>query len=90
MLSLKEVKKGIGLYARVSSEKQALEETIKSQIADIIEHARTLNEVIDPELHFIDNGLRKGVFEEKVFFPQNCHVVHVRVIFENRTWPYKS
>ena len=55
MVSLKMVK--IGLYARVSSVKQAQEKTIESQIANIIEHANSLGEKIEPDLHFIDDGV---------------------------------
>lgn len=61
MLHLKLLK--IGLYARVSSEKQAQEKTINSQISYIIEHANTLGEKIDPELHFIDNGISGASLE---------------------------
>jgi site-specific DNA recombinase len=47
----------VGLYARVSSEKQAQEKTIESQIAAILEHAEVENVVVDPNLYFIDNGV---------------------------------
>jgi site-specific DNA recombinase len=47
----------IGLYARVSSEKQAQEKTINSQIASIVDYVNTLGEKIDPNLHFIDDGI---------------------------------
>ena len=54
-LNLKLLK--IGLYARVSSEKQAQEKTINSQIASIVEYTNSLEEKIDPDLHFIDDGV---------------------------------
>ena len=41
-LNLKLLK--IGLYARVSSEKQAQEKTINSQIASIVEYTNSLEE----------------------------------------------
>ena len=53
----------IGLYARVSSEKQAHERTIDSQIANIIDYANSLEEKIDPDLHFIDNGISGAYLE---------------------------
>lgn len=46
----------IGLYARVSSEAQAKEKTINSQIAEILNRAELLGEKIDPNLYFIDEG----------------------------------
>lgn len=55
MINLSIVK--IGLYARVSSEKQAQEKTINSQISEIIEYAKSLGERVEPELHFIDEGV---------------------------------
>jgi len=61
MTHLKLVK--IGLYARVSSEKQAQEKTIDSQIANIIDYANTLGEKIDPDLHFIDDGISGAYLE---------------------------
>ncbi len=54
----------IGLYARVSSEKQAQEKTINSQLQCIIEHAQSIGERIDPEFHFIDNGV-SGTYLER-------------------------
>lgn len=54
-LNLKLLK--IGLYARVSSEKQAQEKTINSQIASIVEYTNSLEEKIAPDLHFIDDGV---------------------------------
>ncbi len=53
----------IGLYARVSSEAQAKEKTIESQISVIIDHAESLENKIDPSLHFIDNGLSGASLE---------------------------
>ena len=47
----------VGLYARVSSEKQAQERTIESQIAAIVDNAAVENVQIDPNLYFIDNGV---------------------------------
>lgn len=55
MIQLKLVK--IGLYARVSSEKQSQEKTINSQIESIIEFANSVGEKIDPDLYFIDDGV---------------------------------
>ena len=53
----------IGLYARVSSEKQANERTIDSQIDSIIEYAKSLDEEIEPDLYFIDNGFSGAYLE---------------------------
>lgn len=61
MLKLNSFK--IGLYARVSSEKQVQEKTIQSQIASIIDHASSLEEKIDPSLHFIDDGVSGALLE---------------------------
>jgi site-specific DNA recombinase len=55
MSHLKLVK--IGLYARVSSERQAQEKTIDSQIDSIIDYANSVGEKIDPDFHFIDEGI---------------------------------
>ncbi len=61
MSNLKLVK--IGLYARVSSEKQAQEKTIESQIETIIDYANSIGEKIDPDLHFIDDGVSGAYLE---------------------------
>jgi site-specific DNA recombinase len=61
MTHLKLVK--IGLYARVSSENQAQEKTINSQIASILDYANSLEEKIDPDLHFIDDGVSGAYLE---------------------------
>lgn len=61
ILNLKLLK--IGLYARVSSEKQAQEKTINSQIASIVEYTNSLEEKIDPDLHFIDDGVSGASLE---------------------------
>jgi len=61
MTNLKLVK--IGLYARVSSEKQAKEKTINSQIENIINHANNIGEKIDPDLHFVDDGISGAYLE---------------------------
>ena len=61
MTHLKPVK--IGLYARVSSEKQAQEKTINSQIAHIIDYAHSRGDKIDPDLHFIDDGVSGACLE---------------------------
>lgn len=53
----------IGLYARVSSEKQANEKTIDSQIEHIIQYANSVGEKIDPDCHFIDNGVSGTLLE---------------------------
>src|SRR5690349_14895983 len=61
MTNLKLVK--IGLYARVSSVKQSQEQTINSQVATIVEHANSLGEKIDPDLHFLDDGISGASLE---------------------------
>ena len=61
ILNLKPMK--IGLYARVSSDKQAQEKTIDSQIENIITCANTQGEKIEPDLHFIDNGVSGSCLE---------------------------
>lgn len=61
MTNLRVVK--IGLYARVSSVKQVQEKTIDSQIASIIEHANFLGEKVEPDLHFIDDGVSGATLE---------------------------
>jgi site-specific DNA recombinase len=53
----------IGLYARVSSTKQAQEKTIDSQVASIIEYASSLGEKIEPDLQFIDDGVSGASLE---------------------------
>jgi site-specific DNA recombinase len=53
----------VGLYARVSSEKQAQEKTIESQVATILEHAASHEVSIDPDLYFIDNGVSGASLE---------------------------
>ena len=55
ILNLKLLK--IGLYSRVSSEKQAQEKTINSQIASIVEYTNSLEEKIDPDLHFVSQAV---------------------------------
>lgn len=55
MLNLKLLK--IGLYARVSSERQVQEKTINSQVANIIDHSNSLGKKIDSGVRFIDNGI---------------------------------
>jgi len=45
-----------GLYARVSSDKQAQAGTIDSQIAAIVERARRDGIEIEQEMRFIDDG----------------------------------
>ena len=52
ILNLKLLK--IGLYARVSSEKQAQEKTINSQIASIVEYTNSLEEKIDRIISYAD------------------------------------
>ena len=61
MANLKLVK--IGLYARVSSDKQAQEKTINSQIEEIINTARSQGKKIEPDLHFIDDGVSGASLE---------------------------
>lgn len=53
----------IGLYARVSSVTQAKEKTIDSQVSAIIDYAESCGEMIDPTLHFIDNGVSGATLE---------------------------
>jgi site-specific DNA recombinase len=53
----------IGLYSRVSSEKQAQEKTIESQISAILEYVELKGEKIDPDLYFIDNGISGASLE---------------------------
>ena len=50
----------LSLYARVSSEKQAQEGTIESQLWSIRDFVREQGGVIDPDLEFIDNGVSGG------------------------------
>jgi site-specific DNA recombinase len=45
------------LYARVSSEKQAEEKTIESQLAELREYASAQGYRVEPELIFSDNGV---------------------------------
>ena len=49
--------KGVALYARVSSEKQAQEGTIESQISAIKDYAQQHGIKIDSDLIFVDNGV---------------------------------
>jgi site-specific DNA recombinase len=53
----------IGLYARVSSEKQAQERTIESQVATILDYVESKQEKIEPDLYFIDNGFSGASLE---------------------------
>lgn len=53
----------VGLYARVSSDRQAQEKTIDSQIALILQHAESHQVCIDPNLQFIDNGVSGSTLE---------------------------
>ncbi len=53
----------IGIYARVSSEKQAQERTIESQISTILDYVDSKEEKIEPELHFIDDGVSGASLE---------------------------
>ena len=53
----------IGLYARVSSERQAKDATIKSQVQCILDFANNLGERIEPDLHFIDDGISGSSLE---------------------------
>jgi site-specific DNA recombinase len=52
----------IGLYARVSSEKQAEEETIASQLFVLQERIKADGGVLDPALCFVDDGLTGKTF----------------------------
>ena len=52
-----------GLYARVSSEKQAQEKTIESQLAALKDFAASKGDVIDPDLFFIDDGVSGSTLE---------------------------
>lgn len=51
------MKSNIAMYARVSSEKQAQDGTIKSQLEAVKEFAKENNLSIDSDLMFIDNGV---------------------------------
>jgi site-specific DNA recombinase len=53
----------IGLYARVSSEKQAQERTIESQVSTILDYVESKQEKIEPDLYFIDNGFSGASLE---------------------------
>ena len=53
----------VGLYARVSSEKQAQERTIESQISALKEFADGKGDSIDPDLLFIDDGVSGSTLE---------------------------
>ncbi|HYX17481.1 MAG TPA: recombinase family protein, partial [Nostoc sp.] len=53
----------IGLYARVSSEKQAQERTIESQILALKEFAISKGDVVDPDLFFVDDGVSGTTLE---------------------------
>ena len=53
----------IGLYARVSSEKQAQERTIESQIAAIEDFVKSKGEQVDPDLYFLDDGISGATLE---------------------------
>lgn len=47
----------MALYARVSSDKQAQEGTIESQIAQLRDHAKEHGHEVHEDLIFIDNGV---------------------------------
>ncbi len=51
------------ICSRVSSEKQAQEKTISFQIANIIEHAKSLDENIEPSLYFVDDDVSGASLE---------------------------
>jgi site-specific DNA recombinase len=53
----------IGIYARVSSEGQAKDGTIDSQITTLREYAAKKGETIDNDLIFSDNGVSGGILE---------------------------
>ena len=53
----------IGLYARVSSEKQAQERTIESQISAIKDFAISKGDDVDPDLFFVDDGVSGTTLE---------------------------
>ena len=48
--------KPVAVYARVSSERQREQETIGSQTAALLEHARNQNWVVPNEWRFVDEG----------------------------------
>ena len=50
------MKKKAAFYARVSSEIQAKEKTIDSQINELIERIKIDEYVLTDDFHFIDNG----------------------------------
>src|SRR5947209_11829089 len=51
----------IGLYARVSSDRQAEQRTIDSQLAALRERIGADGAPIEPELEFVDDGYSGGV-----------------------------
>ena len=53
----------IGLYARVSSEKQAQERTIESQVDTILDYVESKQDKIEPDLYFIDDGFSGASLE---------------------------
>ncbi len=55
--------RGIALYARVSSERQAQEGTIESQIEAVKEYAQSHGQRIDDDLIFVDNGVSGASLE---------------------------
>lgn len=55
--------KSAALYARVSSDRQAHEKTIESQIACLKDYAASNNFKVDDDLIFIDNGISGSLLE---------------------------
>ena len=53
----------IALYARVSSERQAEEGTVESQVSSLREYATEQNYKINEKMIFIDNGISGGTLE---------------------------
>ena len=56
------MKSNIAIYARVSSDKQAQEGTIESQVAAVQEFAKNNDLIVDPDLIFLDNGYSGAAF----------------------------
>ena len=54
-----------GLYARVSSTRQAQEQTIDSQVEALRDFGKTRNEPVDPDLEFLDNGVSGASLERQ-------------------------
>ena len=79
----------IGLYARVSSEKQVQEKTIESQVSFILDYAHSKGELIDSDLHFVDDGfsgssLERPALEKLRDYALSGNVTRVYVLSPDR------